>query len=109
MASPDPMSARAILSVLKAQFGMTRLKKRDVNSTLYASPTYETVPGSRPPRWFIRGIPANRQVAVAAPAGDGSPYSLLCDVAPVAVIISDAPGSKKAVGALSGRRASDPG
>jgi hypothetical protein len=81
VASPDPISAAAILDVLKERFMMTRLKKSDVNSTLYATAAYGIVPGSQPPLWFVRGT------AAAEDAADTSaPYSLLCDIPPLGVV-----------------------
>jgi hypothetical protein len=88
VASPDPMSAAAILDVLKERFMMTRLKKSDVNSTLYATAAYGSVPGSQPPLWFVRGTAADHAVAAAssAAADTSAPYSLLCDIPPLRAV-----------------------
>lgn len=86
VASPVPMTASSILGALRTDYKMTRLKKSDVNSTLYASATYGSVPGSQPPRWFVRGSAADRGVAEDDSKGGVDPCTLLCDIPPPDVV-----------------------
>ena len=91
VASPEPMTANDLVATLKDTFHMTRLKKSDVNSTLYATPAYGSVPGSQPPLWFVRGTAADKAPAPApaeaeeekvAGAELGSLYNNLCGFSP---------------------------
>lgn len=78
--SAAPMTAGEILAELQARFGMVRLKKSDINTTLYGSSVYASVSGSTPPKWFVRGTPAEDA---------GEPYYNLSHLPPIEVVPDD--------------------
>ena len=82
MSASEPMTAEAILEVLKIRYMLVRLRESDVNTSLYSTLAYASVPGSHPPRWFVRGTTADRDVEEVVPDA----HTFLLDLPPPAVV-----------------------
>jgi hypothetical protein len=76
----DPKQVREIVAALKSTELFPQLRKCDVNPLLYKMPACETVPGSKPPRWFVPSNPFNELVGFldpkeAPPAGSPGAFN----------------------------------